>query len=67
MNIAYALGRILVPMVLTWEAIRDMLDIRVFAKLLSDNNFPLPDEISGYLGDMPKYQALAWTLAGSLN
>ncbi len=64
MNIAYALGRILVPIVFIWEAIRDMLDIRVFAKLLSDNNFPLPDEISGYLGDMPKYQALAWTLAG---
>ena len=63
MNVAYALGRIFVPIVFIWEAIRDLLDIGAFAKLLTDSNFPLPDEISAYLGGMPKYQALAWALA----
>ena len=63
MNIAYALGRIFVPIIFIWEAIREMLDIRTFTKVLSDSNFPLPDEISTYLGGMPKYEALAWALA----
>ena len=63
MNVAYALGRILVPIVFIWEAIQKLLDIGRFAKLLADNNVPLPDEVSAYLGSMPKYQALAWLLA----
>jgi putative oxidoreductase len=63
MNIAYALGRIFVPIIFIWEAIREMLDIRTFTKVLSDSNFPLPDEISTYLGGMPKYEAVAWALA----
>ena len=64
MNGAYALGRIFVPIIFIWEAIRELLDIRTFAKLLSDSKFPLPNEISAYLGGMPKYEALAWALAG---
>ncbi len=63
MNVAYALGRILVPIVFIWEAIQKLLDIGRFAKLLADNNVPVPDEVSAYLGSMPKYQALAWLLA----
>jgi putative oxidoreductase len=63
MNVAYALGRIFVPIVFIWEAIRDLLDISKFTKLLMDSNLPLPDEISAYLGGMPKYEALAWALA----
>jgi putative oxidoreductase len=63
MNVAYALGRILVPIVFIWEAIQKLLDIGRFAKLLADNNVPLPDEVSAYLGSMPKYHALAWLLA----
>ena len=63
MNVAYALGRILVPIVFIWEAIQKLLDIGRFAKLLADNKVPLPDEVSAYLGSMPKYVALAWLLA----
>ena len=33
MNIAYALGRIFVPIVFIWEAIQKLLDIGRFAKL----------------------------------
>ena len=63
MNVAYALGRILVPLVFIWEAVQKLLDIGKFAKLLADSQVPLPDEISAYLGSMPKYEALAWALA----
>jgi putative oxidoreductase len=63
MNVAYALGRILVPIVFIWEAIQKLLDIGRFAKLLADNKVPVPDEVSAYLGSMPKYEALAWLLA----
>ena len=63
MNAAYALGRILVPIVFIWEAIQKLLDIGRFAKLLADNKVPVPDEVSAYLGSMPKYEALAWLLA----
>jgi len=64
MNVAYALGRIFVPIVFIWEAIQMLLDIGRFAKLLAENNVPVPDQIVPYLGGMPKYQALAWALAG---
>ena len=63
MNVAYVLGRLLVPIVFIWEAIQRLLDIGSFAKLLADNNVPVPDEVSAYLGSMPKYEALAWLLA----
>jgi putative oxidoreductase len=63
MNVAYALGRIFVPIVFIWEAIQKLLNIGRFAKLLADSNVPLPDEVAPYLGGMPKYDALAWALA----
>ena len=63
MNIAYALGRIFVPIVFIWEAILKLINIGRFAKLLADSKVPVPDEIAPYLGGMPKYEALAWALA----
>jgi putative oxidoreductase len=63
LNVAYALGRIFVPIVFIWGAVQKLLDIGRFAKLLSDNRVPIPDEITAYLGSMPKYVALAWLLA----
>ena len=63
MNIAYALGRIFVPIVFIWEAILKLVNIGRFAKLLADSKVPVPDEIAPYLGGMPKYEALAWALA----
>jgi putative oxidoreductase len=63
MNVAYALGRVFVPIVFIWEAILKLLDIGRFAKLLADNQVPMPDQVAVYLGSMPKYEALAWLLA----
>ena len=63
MNIAYALGRIFVPIVFIWEAILKLINIGRFAKLLADSKVPIPDEIAPYLGGMPKYEVLAWALA----
>ena len=63
MNGAYALGRILVPIVFIWGAVQRLLDIGRFAKLLADSGVPIPDEVATYLGSMPKYEALAWALA----
>jgi putative oxidoreductase len=64
MNVAYALGRIFVPIVFIWEAIQKLLDIGRFAKMLADSNVPVPDQIVPYLRGMPKYEAVAWALAG---
>lgn len=63
MNTAWALGRIFVPIVFVWEAIHKLLDIGRFARLLADSNVPIPNEVTPYLGGMPKYHALAWALA----
>jgi len=62
-NVAYAFGRILVPIVFIWEAIQRLLDIGRFAKTLAASNLPIPDEVAAYLGSMSKYEALAWALA----
>jgi putative oxidoreductase len=63
LNVAYALGRIFVPIVFIWGAVQKLLDIGKFAKLLADNRVPIPDGITAYLGSTPKYEALAWLLA----
>ena len=63
MNIAYALGRIFVPIVFVWEALQKLFDIDRFAKLLADSRVPIPDQITPYLGGLPKYVVLAWALA----
>jgi putative oxidoreductase len=63
MNVAYALGRIFISIIFVWEAIQKLLDINRFSKLLTDSNVPIPDQITPYLGGMPKYQTLAWALA----
>jgi putative oxidoreductase len=64
MNYTYFLGRILVSLVFIWGGVQKLLNIGVFAKLLADLNVFIPDEITPYLGSIPKYEALAWLLAG---
>ena len=64
MSVAYALGRICVPIVFIWSAIQKLLNIGGFAKTLTDIQVPIPDEVAAYLGSMPKYVALAYLLAG---
>ena len=39
------------------------MNVREIAKMLADNNVPIPDEIVPYLGGIPKYEALAYLVA----
>jgi putative oxidoreductase len=64
MKAAYALGRILLPVIFIVSGIQKLLNIRGVAKMLSDAGVPVPDEIAAYLGGMPKYEALAYLVGG---
>jgi putative oxidoreductase len=64
MQIAYTLGRILLPLVFIFEGVRKLMNVDEIAKMLADNNVPVPDEIVPYLGGMPKFQAAGYTVAG---
>ena len=63
MNAAYTLGRILIPIVFLVEGIRKLINVDGIAKMLADNNVPIPDQIVPYLGGMPKYQAAGYLVA----
>jgi putative oxidoreductase len=63
MNIAYALGRIFLPIIFIAAGVQKFLAIPAFAKLLADANVPIPDEAVSWLGAIPKYEALAYLIA----
>ncbi len=63
MNAAYTLGRILVPLVFIVAGIQKAMNVGAIAKMLADNNVPIPDQIVPYLGTMPKYEALGYLVA----
>ena len=63
MNAAYTLGRILIPLVFLVEGIQKVINVERIAKMLADNNVPIPDQIVPYLGGIPKYQALGYLVA----
>jgi putative oxidoreductase len=63
MNAAYTLGRLLIPLVFLVEGIRKLVNVDGIAKMLADNNVPVPDQIVPYLGGMPKYQAAGYLVA----
>jgi putative oxidoreductase len=64
MNVAYTLGRILIPLVFIVTGIQKLMNISQFAKLLADQKVPIPDEFVSWLGSIPKYEALAYLIAG---
>jgi len=64
MQMAYTLGRILIPLVFIVEGVRKLMNIDEIANMLARNNVPVPDEIVPYLGGMPKFQAAGYTVAG---
>jgi putative oxidoreductase len=64
MQMAYTLGRILLPLVFIVEGIRKLMNVDEIANMLARNNVPVPDEIVPYLGGMPKFQAAGYTVAG---
>jgi putative oxidoreductase len=62
LNVAYTLGRILLPLVFIVAGIQKLANVAGIAKMLADNNVPVPDEIVPYLGGMPKFEALGYAL-----
>jgi putative oxidoreductase len=63
MNFAYALGRILVPLIFLVAGVQKAMNVAATAKLLADANIPIPEEIVPYLGGIPKYEALVYLIA----
>jgi putative oxidoreductase len=63
MNAAYTLGRIFIPLVFLVSGIQKVMNIAGIAKMLADNNVPIPDEVVPYLGSVPKYEALGYLVA----
>ncbi len=64
MNAAYMLGRILLSLVFVVAGIQKLMDIRPIADMLAAAKIPIPEQIVPYLGDIPKYQALGYLVAG---
>lgn len=60
LNVAYALGRILLPIVFIVAGVQKLLDVASIAKLLEDSKVPFPADIVPYLGGIPKYEALGY-------
>lgn len=63
MNVAYTIGRIFIPIVFLVTGIQKLMNIGEIAKMLADNNVPIPDQIVPYLGTIPKYEALGYLIA----
>src|SRR5262245_15247166 len=63
MTAVYVLGRICVPIVFIAAGIQKVTDVASIARVLVENNVPVPDEISSYLGGMPKYEAMGYLVA----
>jgi putative oxidoreductase len=64
MHAVYVVGRICVPVVFIAAGIQKALSVEGIARLLADSRVPVPDGIAGYLGGMPKYEALGYLIAG---
>jgi putative oxidoreductase len=62
LNVAYALGRILLPIVFIVAGVQKLLDVASIAKLLEDSKVPFPEDIVPYLGGIPKYEALGYLI-----
>jgi putative oxidoreductase len=63
MNAAYTLGRILIPLLFLVEGVRNVMNVEGIAKILADNNVPIPEEVVPYLGGIPKFQAAGYLVA----
>lgn len=52
LNVAYTFGRILLPLVFVVLGIQKLMNVTEIAKMLADNNVPVPDEIIPYLSSL---------------
>jgi putative oxidoreductase len=64
MDIAYTLGRILVPIVFIVMGVQKILNIEGLARTLIASNIPIPAEIENYLQGLSRYVVLAYIIAG---
>lgn len=64
MNVAYTIGRILIPILFLVSGIQKVMNVSDIAGLLAAYNIPIPDEVVPYLGSVPKYAALGYLIAG---
>ena len=62
-NGIYALGRICLSLFFIAAGIQKASDAGPMARMLAEMNIPLPDEITPYLGGIPKYEAAAYLIA----
>jgi len=64
MNAAYTLGRIFLSLLFVVSGVQKLMDIKEITKRLTDSNVPIPEQIVPYLQGIPKYEALAYLVAG---
>src|SRR5262245_18231880 len=64
MELAYTLGRILVPVVFIVMGVQKILNIEELARALIATNIPIPAEIENYLQGLSRYVVLAYVIAG---
>ena len=64
MNIAYSIGRIFLSVFFIVAGIQKLMNVQAMAKMLTDLNVPIPEEVVPYLGSVPKYDALAYLIGG---
>jgi putative oxidoreductase len=62
LNVAYTVGRILLPLIFIVSGIQKLTNVGGIARLLADSNVPIPDEIVPYLGGMPKFEAVGYAI-----
>jgi putative oxidoreductase len=62
LNVAYTLGRILLPVIFVVSGIQKLTNVGAIARALQDHNVPVPDEIVPYLGGMPKFEAVGYAI-----
>jgi len=67
MNAVYTTGRIFLSLIFVVSGVQKLMNISVIAKMLADNNVPIPDQVVTYLAQystIPKYEALGYLVAG---
>src|SRR5262245_55742515 len=62
MNIAYTLGRVLLPLIFLLAGAPQALNVADVAKMIAANNIPIPDQVELYL-HIPKYEAVGYLIA----
>jgi len=64
MNAVYTIGRILLSLIFVVSGVQKLMNIGAIAKMLADNNVPIPEQVVPYLQGIPKYEALGYLVAG---